>query len=237
MTSKQLPPVSIVMIAYNEEKNIAKVIEEYYQEIFVKLPSKSEFIIYLDKPTDRTPQVVEVLAKHLNLKVIEGQQNLKYAGALKAALKQAQNELVFYSDSSGKHRAADFWEMVKYYKQYDIINGKRVNRQDPLVRRIATFIQRLFISIFFGMPIYDFNTGYKIMHKRVLDYLLPISNAVKYTVSTEFMIRAYKNGFKIKEVPVSFIARTKESKGTKFHHLFEMGWNSILGYIKIARDL
>ena len=172
-------PVSVVMIAYNEEDTIKKVLLEYYQEIFLKLPKKSEFILYLDNPTDATPQIVKKIAKKIPLKVVQGKQNLKYAKALKKALKLAKNNIIFYSDSSGKHAAKDFWNLYLYCNKYDIVNGLRSNRTDPLIRQLTSFFQKHFISILFSIPAYDFNTGYKILNRNVLEYVIPISNSVK----------------------------------------------------------
>ena len=229
-------PVSVIMIAYNEEDTIKKVIIEYFQEIFLKLPKRSEFILYLDNPTDSTPQIVKKIAKKLPLRIVKGKHNLKYARALKKALKLANNDIIFYSDSSGKHAAKDFWELYKYCNTYDIVNGLRSNRKDPLIRQLTSFFQKHLISILFSIPAYDFNTGYKIINRNVLEYVIPISNSVKYTISSEFLIRALKKGFSIKEIPVSFVSRKNKLSGTKISSLFKMSLDSVLGYIKIYHD-
>lgn len=232
-----LPPVSLVTIAYNEEKTIAKVLVEYFRDVFIKLPHGSEFIIYLDKPTDKTPAIVRKLAGKMPLKVIEGKTNLKYAKALSKVLSLAKNELVFFSDSSGKHKAQDFWQLLPFASQYDIVNGQRIIRDDSPLRQLATEIQQQFVAWLFQIPTLDYNSGFKIYHKRVLDYLLPISQTVKYTRSTELLIRALHNGFTVKDVPVSFTGRKFKSSGTQIKQLLGMGVDSVLGYFKIYREL
>ncbi|MDH5533731.1 MAG: glycosyltransferase family 2 protein [Candidatus Pacebacteria bacterium] len=232
-TNDQLESVSVVMIVYNEELGIESVIKDYYKNIFLKLSKGSEFIVYLDKPTDKTPQIVKELSKKLNLRIVEGKKNLKYAGALRKALSFARNDWVFYSDSSGKHAAKDFWKLVKYSNDYDIINGNRSNRSDPVIRQIVTFLQRLFVSIIFRMPQYDYNTGFKLIHKSVLDSILPISNSVNFTISTELLIRAYKEGSKIVDVPISFKSRPTKSTGTQYFQLIKMALDSLVGYLII----
>lgn len=236
-TGSSTSPVSLVMIAYNEEKTIAKVLVEYFRDVFMKLPSGSEFIIYLDKPTDKTPIIVKKLAQRMPLKVVEGAINLKYAKALSQVLSLAKNELVFFSDSSGKHKAQDFWQLLPFADRFDIVNGQRIIRDDSFVRRIATKIQQQFVAWLFRIPALDYNSGFKIYHKRSLDYLLPVSQTVKFTRSTELLIRALHGGFKVKDVPVSFTGRKFKSSGTQLKQLLGMGLDSILGYLKIYREL
>ena len=64
-------PVSMVMCVYNEEDHIKHLILDYYKTIYKKLPSNSEFIIYLDGPTDGSSRIVKNLSKLIDIKVIE----------------------------------------------------------------------------------------------------------------------------------------------------------------------
>lgn len=227
------PPFSIVMIAYNEEKTLARVIKEYYFDVFKKLPSGSEFVLYLDKPTDNTPKIARQLAKKYKIKLFEGEVNLKYAGALKAALSLAKNNLIFFSDSSGKHKASDFWSLLPFAKDFDIVNGERLLRNDSYIRQLVTVIQQRFVAWFFQIPLHDYNAGFKIYKKSLLNEILPAAGLVKYTLSTEIMVRSLKKGYKIKDVPVTFVGRAFKKTGTQFYQLISMSIDSFIGYLKL----
>jgi len=202
--------LSLVMVAYNEADRIERVIREYYNDVFKLLPEGSEFIIYLDGPTDKTSAIVNGLAQELNLKVIDCPDNKGYFQAVKNALGQAKNENIFFSDSSGKLLAKDFWQLIKKIDDYDIVTGLRTKRTDPLHRRIMSLIGRLFISSLFFMPLYDYNTGFKLIKKNVLDSVLNECHTLPISFSNELIIRAYKKGFKICNVPISFQHRGKK---------------------------
>ena len=229
--------VSVVMVAYTEEGHIKKVIEEYYNEIFRNLPEGSEFIIYLDRPTDNTSNIVNELAKDIDIKIIEGEKNLGYAGAMTAALKASKNDIVFYSDSSGKHKAKDFWTLLEYESKYDIITGLRKPVGYSIIRRGITFSQRILTSVIFFVPLYDFNTGYKIIHRNIINNVLDECKHTKQSFSTELLVRAYKKGYSVKNVSVRFSDRQGENTGTNFRMLPYIMWHSLKGLIKLRIEL
>lgn len=227
----------MVMIAYNEADHIHDVIVEYYEEIFKKLPRGSEFIVYLDKPTDGTSAVVKELSQKYRLRVSEGEVNLGYAGALKAAFSLAQNDVVFYSDSSGKHRAGDFWQLFPYVSQYDIVSGWRKWRSDPMIRRIITVCQRMLVSVFFRLPMHDYNTGFKCVHRRVLEDVLPACKYTKQSFSTELCVRAMVKGYSIISVPVVFRNRRNTTTGTNYMQLPGIIFRSLMALVRLWKEL
>lgn len=230
-------PISMVMIAYNEADHIYDVIVEYYEEIFKKLPKGSEFIVYLDKPTDGTTGVVKELSQKYTLRVSEGEVNLGYAGALKAAFSLAKNDVIFYSDSSGKHRARDFWQLFPYISRYDIVSGWRKQRSDPIIRRIITVCQRVLVSVLFGLPMHDYNTGFKCIHRRVLNSVLHDCKYTKQSFSTELCVRAMMKGYSIISVPVVFRNRQNSSTGTNYSQLPGIIFRSLLALVLLWKEL
>lgn len=219
MKQEKYPPVSVVMVGYNEAKTIQEVLTEYYRDVYKKLPKGSEFIFYADKPTDGTSEIIAKLAKKYRIKLIVGKKNLGYAGAMKSALARAKNDLIFYSDSSGKHRASDFWSLLPFSVQYDIVTGDRQNRTDPYIRQLVTMIARMLVVVFFGLPFHDYNTGFKLVHKKVLTRCLKKCRYAKQSFSTELLVRAHRQGFSIVDVPVSFTDRKTSGQGTNYAQL------------------
>jgi len=230
-------PISMIMCVYNEESNIKNTILEYYNEIYKHLPQGSEYIIYLDKPTDQSPAIIKDLSNKIPITVIEGEINLGYAGATKTALQATKNNIIFYSDSSGKHSAKDFWNLIPYTYKYDIVSGLRSHRNDPFIRKFISFLQRLMISLLFLVPFHDFNTGYKIIRRNIISDVLDDCKYMKQSFSSELLIRAHSKNFSIKDVPVSFFKRKSKEKGTKYLHLPGIILNSFIGYVLLRLEL
>jgi glycosyltransferase involved in cell wall biosynthesis len=230
--------ISLILLAYNEQQVIEKVIREYYNKIFEKLPAGSELIVYLDKPTDGTAPIARKLEKELNIRVVEGEENLGYAGAMKSALKQAKNEIIFFSDANGKHRADDFWTLIPMIKSADIVTGLRKPRYDPLIRRFISFMQRVITSLLFWVPFLDYNTGYKIVKKSVLDDVLDECKYMKQSFSSELLLRAYYKKYKIVQGRVEFKDREADkATATNFKKLPKIIWRSLMGYVKLFFEL
>lgn len=230
-------PVSIVMIAYNEAGHIEQVLSEYCKDVFERLPEGSEFILYLDKPKDATADIAKRIAPGRGITLIDAPINLGYGKAMKKALATAKNQLIFYSDSSGKHRAVDFWKLLAVAEQFDIVTGLRKPRNYSLARRIVTFCQRMLVSVLFFMPLYDCNTGFKLVHKRVLDRVLDECKYTNQSFSSELLIRAHNAGFTIKNVPIVFSDRPGKNTGTNLKMLPRIMSHSFLGLLKLRREL
>lgn len=109
--------------------------------------------------------------------------------------------------------------------------------KDPWIRRIISFVQRGLISALFKMPFYDFNTGYKIINRKVIDNILDQCKYMKQSFSSELMIRAYFTGYKIVNVPVLFKNRSGKNTGTNILNLPKIISKSLKGYLSLKKEL
>jgi len=230
-------PVSLVMIAYNEEGHIEEVLREYSGDVMSRCPEGSEHILYLDGPKDRTPEIAEAVSKDLPIKVIHCRQNRGYSGAVRAALSEAKNGIILFSDASGKHRASDFWEMAPHIADHDIVNGKRSGRTDPLHRKLLSAAHRAFVAVLFLVRPMDYNTGFKIYRKRAIEDILPKCKTLPLTISTEMMLRSYKAGLRICEVPVAFMEKKEGSNNFPVMKLPSKVMAQLLPYLRLRSQL
>jgi len=91
-----LPPISIVMAAYNEEKVIGRTLENLLRTAYA---GAMEIIVVDDGSTDRTASVVmEFAAKDTRLKLLR-QDNLGKARALRAGFHIAAHEIIVTLDA------------------------------------------------------------------------------------------------------------------------------------------
>ena len=226
------------MLAYNEALTIEKIVSEYYSDILLKLPQGSEFILYLDKPTDATPKIAVKLKKKLpKLSVFLAEKNLGYAKAMRAALAQTKNDLIFYSDASGKHQAKDFWQLLSKIKQADIVTGQRSNRSDPFVRQSVSFCSQLLTVSLFQTPFFDYNAGFKLMRRDIITLIVPQIRYTKQSFSTELIVRSLKKGFRVIAVPVLFRDRKIQGQGTNYKQLPSIVFNNARGLFLLWFEL
>jgi len=80
----------------------------------------------------------------------------------------------------------------------------------PMKRVLLSWLASKYVKIIMGLPIEDTTAGFICYHRNVLENMdLDKIKFVGYAFQIEMKFRAFKKGFKIKEIPVIFTDRTK----------------------------
>jgi len=191
---------------YNEAGIMEKIVRTYYNEVIRKIPN-SEFIIAEDGSTDGTKEILKKLEREFPITVVSSGKRKGYVKAVKDALALPKNNIIFFSDSSGQHEPKDFWDLVKYIDNYDMVIGRKAKRKDPYYRIFISRVYNKMIWVLFGLKLRDIDCGFRLIKKDVRDDVLPETSTLKHAISSEFTIRAFKKGYSIKEVPVHHYRR------------------------------
>lgn len=205
--------ISIVMLVYNEAEIIEEVIREYYDKVFMKL-NNAEFIVAEDGSTDGTKEILANLANELDIQLVSGISRKGYVKAYRDSISLPQNDVIFFTDSSGKHFPEDFWKMYPLVNDYDIISGYKTKRKDPLYRIIMTRMFNSLVNLYFGTHFRDIDSGFKLIKRDAMLDILKDSWICTDLISFEIMIRLAYRGYTIKEIPVQHRSRKNgESRG------------------------
>ncbi|MBU2633768.1 MAG: glycosyltransferase family 2 protein [Nanoarchaeota archaeon] len=197
---KNIPKISVVMPVYNEAQIIEKSITSYYNELKGKV--NFEMIIAEDGSTDGTKKILRKLKKKLKIRVYLHDKRKGVLRAFKEALRYPKYNWILLVDSDYQFDPKNFWKLLPYTRDYDIILGLKVRRKDPFHRIILSKGFNFLLRFFLKVPLKDMDTGFKLIHKSVLKKVLKDVNVLNYFTS-ELIIRSYYEGFKIIEVPVS----------------------------------
>ena len=208
--------LSIIVPAYNEAKSIPRVLDEIYNKIIASFPGTAEVVIVEDGSTDGTKEILMQLQKERKFRLVTGVERKGYNRALKDALSLAQGTYVFLSDSGGGHEMSDFFKLYQYAQYYSIVSGYKKKRHDPFHRILLSRVYNLYISALFAHRFYDIDCGFKIYHKAALDQVLPQVHTLQECITTEIVLRIYKQGGNIKEVPITHYARKLEGPARTF---------------------
>ena len=180
---------SIILPAYNEEKNIASVIE--------KVPSRHEIIVVDDGSTDRTLEV----AKNLGCNCIRLSRNMGKGFACRTGVKIATNDKLVFMDSDGQLDAGEIPKMLSTLKKCGLAVGVRDINDIPSQRKISNIFAKFVMSRAAGKKLGDVLCGFRAIKKE--DFLNLNLRKKRYEIEAEMIINAVKNNLKIKEVPVS----------------------------------
>lgn len=206
---------SIVILVYNEAENIGKTIRDLYEVVIKKIPN-SKLIVTEDGSTDGTKEILIELKKQIPFILISSDKRKGYTKAFKDALGLAKSPLIFFSDSDGQHDPGDILKLLKEINDNDILGGYKSPRHDRLHRIIISKVYNFIIGILFGLWMKDIDSGFKLIRKEVVDTILPKIDTMEYCVMSEFVLKAYLEGFKIKEIPVVHFPR-KSGVSNIFH--------------------
>jgi len=222
----------VIIPTYNEAENIEKLIEEV-----LKQSSILEMLIVDDNSPDGTAAIVQRI-QQTNPKVYLLQRPRKmglgtaYVAGFKFALDRGY-DFAFEMDADFSHNPEKLPVMLNAMKECDLVIGSRyisgVNVVNwPLKRLLLSYFANIYTRVITGMPVHDATAGFKCYRRAVLETMnldAIISNGYAFQIETNF--RAWKKGFTLKEIPITFVDRrvgvSKMSKGIVYEAAF-MVW-------------
>ena len=209
----KLDGLSLFFPAYNEEGNIKNTVEKAIP-VLKNVASKYELLIVDDGSKDKTGEIADKLAEEYSfIRVVHRHPNQGYGAALKSGFYNSKQEWIVFTDSDGQFDFSEVTRLIEKSGEADIVAGYRINRQDPLMRKIFgfgwTFLSRLLLDV----GVRDVDCAFKLVKKKVIDTIPPLQSTRGGMISPELLGRAKKAGFKIVEVGVHHYPR-KEGKQT-----------------------
>jgi len=202
MQAKANPMISVVIPAFNEEKNIADVIEQTEASLN-SLNLTYEVIVIDDGSNDKTRHY----ASNNGAKLISYLTNHGKGYAIRKGLANARGQILVTLDADGSHRPDEIPKLIKpLLYGADVVIGSRFleNHGKKVTSRLHTFGNHLFnilILLLTKKKITDSQTGFRAFKRKVLKGIELFSNG--YEIESELTIKTLKNGFKVIEEPIT----------------------------------
>ena len=223
--------ITVGIPAYNEEKNIAKII--------VKLKKMVDQILVCD---DGSTDSTCAIAESLGVTVIKHPKNLGYGSAIRSIFLKAReinSKVLVTIDADGQHKIEDVNKIIKPIVdgQADISIGSRfLDKHDnaPKYRKLGINIITKVTNSSLSEKITDAQSGFRAYNNKVLQSLTPSDSGMG--ISTEILIKSSNLGFKIAEVPTEIQYEGDTSTQNPVSHGTEV-LMSTLKYISIERPL
>ena len=204
----------VIIPTYNELENIPKLIPKILQK-----DEGIEVLIVDDNSPDGTAAFVEEESK-LNSRVHLIKRNAKlglgtaYIEGFKFALKNGY-DFIFEMDADFSHNPKELINFLREIESADLVLGSRyksgVNVVNwPMKRLLLSYFANVYTRIITGLPVKDATGGFKCFRREVLEAI--DFNNVKsngYAFQIEMTFKAWKKGFRIKEISITFIDRVK----------------------------
>lgn len=213
----------VVIPTYNEKENIEKIIRKV-----LSLRGGFHVLVVDDGSPDGTAAIVKRLQTELEGKVHLVERSGKlglgtaYIFGFKWALQRGY-QFIFEMDADFSHNPEDLVRLHEACVQgADVAIGSRYVRGGkvknwPWDRIFISKGGALYTQLITWMPVKDPTAGF-ICYRRAVLEAIPLDKVrfIGYAFQIEMKYRAWKLGFRIKEVPITFIDRTEgQSKMTK----------------------
>lgn len=199
--------LSIIIPAYNEEKNIKNTLTKLFKSLD-NIDKQLEVIVVCDGCKDNTAQKAREI-KNSHLKVLEYSKNQGKGYALAYGAKKSNGRYITLLDAGGDFDASSIDKFVKLMEIFDadiVIGSKRHPASQvkyPLRRKIYSWFYSLLIRMFFNLNIRDTQVGFKVFRRDVLLNILPRAVVKRYAFDLELLVIAKRLGYsRIFEAPV-----------------------------------
>ena len=198
--------LSVFFPCYNEQENVTHTVERAL-EILNKLDLDFEIIVVNDGSADKTGRIADDISRcDKRVKVVHHPRNLGYGAALQSGFKAASKEFVFYTDGDGQFDLKEMPPLLQLMGNYDIVSCYRINRQDPLIRKINAWCWTKLVCTLFGLKIRDIDCAFKLYKREIFDNIKLSSTGA--LIDTEVLARASRKGYKITQKGVHHYPRS-----------------------------
>jgi dolichol-phosphate mannosyltransferase len=208
---------SIVIIpTYNEKENVERMIRKVFS-----LSQPIHVLIVDDGSPDGTADIVKTLILEFPDKLFIEERKGKlglgtaYIHGFKWSLQQ-KYEYVFEMDCDFSHNPDDLIRLREAcVNGADLSVGSRYMKGGkvhnwPIGRVLMSYFASVYVRIVLWLPVSDTTAGFKCYKRKVLERInFEEIKFVGYAFQIEMKYTAYKLGFKLEEVPITFIDRVE----------------------------
>jgi len=209
----------IVIPTYNEKDNIQPLVETIF-----KVVPDIKILIVDDNSLDGTGKIADELSKRYEqISVLHREKKEGLGKAYIAAFKQALTlnfDYILQMDADFSHNPKYIPVFLKEISNCDLVLGSRfVIREEHRVGVSAFSLwANRYAKWVLGLEITDCLGGFKCFSRKLVEKIgLDKFISLGFVFQTEFIYRAFKKGFTIKEVPIIFYPRksgqSKKSMG------------------------
>ena len=211
----------IIIPTYNELENLPRLLPEVLAK-----DHSIDILIVDDNSPDGTAGFIEKEMQtnsriHLIKRPSKQGLGTAYIAGFKYAL-QNNYDYIFEMDADFSHDPNEILKFLVEIKNADLVIGSRyvtgVNVINwPMRRLLLSWFANLYTSFITGMPVHDATGGFKCFKRKVLESInFDKVRSNGYAFQIEMNFKAWKNGFKVKEIPIIFVDRVKgKSKMSK----------------------
>ena len=216
------PYLSVVMPAYNEEKNITTNLLKA-SEIISGFVKNFEIIAINDGSSDDTENMMKAACeKDTKITFISYEKNQGKGYAITQGVKKASGKYIAFLDSDLELNPS----MLRYFLKAlqacdaDIAIGSKLHKKSkleyPITRKIMSVGYFIILKLLFNLNIKDTQTGIKLFKSDVIKPICENLSTTGFAFDIEILATASKKGYKIIELPIELKFLRERSEKSRF---------------------
>ena len=231
----------IVIPAYNEEKTISAVIDDWYEVVKKHNGGgKSRLVVIDDGGEDHTYEIAKNKKEKMPLLEVIKKKNSGHAPTCmygyRYALKNGA-DMVFQTDSDGQTLASEFEPFWDALKENDVIMGFREKRGDGFGRLVVSRGLSIVNFLIFHVKVKDANVPYRLMKAEALEKTLALVPKDFVLGNAVLSVAFEKNGYHIKYLPISFVVRGGGVSMYNLKKIVGLGMKTLSSFVKINKHM
>jgi apolipoprotein N-acyltransferase len=206
------PRTLVILPTYEERETIGRVLEG-----LMALPERVDALVVDDGSPDGTADVVRALAAgEPRVRLVERPRKSGLASAYLVGFRRALEEgydLAVEMDSDLSHDPSELPRLLGAARGADLVIGSRYVPGGSVTNwgrgRVAlSRAGNLYARLALGFPLRDATSGFRVYRRRLLEHLLEREiRSDGYAFQVELAHRAWRDGFRVTEVPITFRER------------------------------
>lgn len=201
------PSFSIVIPLFNEEENVLPLVQSIFKEVGAD-PAFLELLLVNDGSNDRTAELIQQqISQEPRIRLVNHDRNRGLGAAIRTGLRNADGDLVFYTDADLPFDFALIPKLVSLASYETVIIGCRGNRGEGPRRWILTKGYNLLIRMLFGLKVRDVNFACKII-PRALAQTADLRSEGSF-IDAEILLEAQRYNLGITQFPLTYYPRTR----------------------------
>jgi dolichol-phosphate mannosyltransferase len=221
-----MPRILVVIPTYNEAENIARLLPAVLSQA-----EQIEVLVVDDRSPDGTAmQVRDMMKADPRIHLLERERKMGLGSAYVAGFKYALSngyDFVFEMDADFSHNPQEINHFLEKIADYDLVIGSRYTNgvrvlNWPIRRLMLSYSANVYTRFMTGLPLYDATGGYKCYRRAVLEAIdLDRIRSNGYAFQIEMSYKTWKKGFRIVEIPITFLDRRSGASKMSKHIVYE----------------
>ena len=243
--SKQIPDLTMVIPAYNEEKLIGITLQSLIDYLYTK-HMNFEIIVVDDGSTDRTVELAGRFEREKendrNVKILKNGSNRGKGFALRQGMLAGRGQIRLFMDADLPFELDVIEEIIKkIHSGCQVVVGSRDLPGStlvgvPFMRFLAGQVFSLFVQLFAFRGIRDTQCGLKGFSGQTAQQLFSLATISDFSIDVELLFIAKKFRFRICKIPVRMTGFRGDSRIRLFSDSVKMfldllfiRWNDLIG--------